>query len=624
MRIGAHVQPEPDPDLTEARGRLATALAAAVAAEAGPDWTPPAKRVTAKRKALAAEWLRVGAALSGHVGAIAARSDLVVEVRMGGTRAGAQAAFYPGQALVEMDAKTFGKLDPATIDPDDDLDRERYPAAWGALTHEAAHAKHTKWKVPKEARGSAAAEVAKMLEELRAEAQLLKARPNDARWLQACVADLVMDEFPTTLPDSPWAAAWSAGLITGRADAGILPRHLAWPVERAARRVLAADMFPKLQAIWQAVPLVGDEDGERMLKLGTAWCKALGVEAEEPAPDPDAKDGESGEGEGKEGEPCPAGTSSPTPGPGKIAAAVRRAARAIAKEASKPTYVPRSPKGAEVDRKKQAKQIAARVFAPDSETAGSSASAVSGTRAPTPAERSAAARLGRALSQAGTRERRELRTSTAAPPGRLNMRGALARDAQRAAGALPTALPWNHTTRRAQPNPPLKVAIAVDVSASMKDAEAPISSAAWILAHAVRLAGPDNASATAAFGDTVTAITRPGKPPTTVTTFSAESGTEMFCGALDALDGALDLTRPGTARLLVIVSDGYLYGPGQRTGGQERITRLAKAGCAVLWLDLTGKAEVMTGATALVLKDPTDAIDAIGKAATRALATAAR
>ena len=66
------------------------------------------------------------------------------------------------------------------------------------------------------------------------------------------------------------------------------------------------------------------------------------------------------------------------------------------------------------------------------------------------------------------------------------MRGALAADAQRAAGALPTAEPFTRTTRRAVPTPPLRLGIACDVSGSMVEFAGPVASAAWILAHAAR------------------------------------------------------------------------------------------------------------------------------------------
>jgi hypothetical protein len=575
------------------------------------------KKITRRRREEADAWLRVGAGLSAEIGMIADRPDLAVEVRMGGTRVGAAAAFYPDQALIEIGAKAFGKLDPETIEPDDPFDRERYLPAWGALTHEGAHAKHSIWTTPVTVRGSAVGDAAEMLEESRAEARLITARPGDTRYLQACVADLVMADFPTTLPDSPWAAAHAAGLIIARADAGILPRAMVWPVEREARRVLGRETYDELQRIWKRAATVGDEDTAGMLALAEAWCKALGVEGGEPAP------GAGGEREGEGERPEDAGAPSPK---GRVAAAVRRTTRKIAaKAAIEGPMIPASAKGEKKEHREKVLAIARRVFpaaSPDEEPAGKRGRGpVSGSRIPAEPERAAAARLGRALRKAGVRERIETRTTSAAPPGRLSLRAAITRDAQRAAGAIPTAEPWSATSRRHAPNPPLKVGIAVDVSGSMAAATGPVASAAWILAHATRYAGPDNASATVAFGEQVTAITRPGKPPAQVPQFRAVCGTERVSEAIDALDGILDLTSPGTARLLVIVSDGGFVGYGEAEGARTRVARLNKAGCAVLWLDLFGGySAVPPGATRVMLTNPAEAADAIGKAAITALA----
>ncbi|MFF3517367.1 hypothetical protein ACFYX0_38565, partial [Streptomyces sp. NPDC002573] len=158
-------------------------------------------------------------------------------------------------------------------------------------------------------------------------------------------------------------------------------------------------------------------------------------------------------------------------------------------------------KAAQAAHARQAAQIAEKVFAPgarpftpDSQrerTLGHRApSPVTGTRPPTPSEKAAAGHLARALRAAAYRERTVTVTASAVPPGRLNMRGALARDAQKAAGALPTAQPWIRTQRRQGPTPPLRVGIAVDVSGSMRAAAHPIASAAWILAKAAALTGP--------------------------------------------------------------------------------------------------------------------------------------
>jgi len=587
------------------------------------------RRRTRKRRAEADAWLRVGATLSAEVGEIADRPDLAVEVCVDGTRVGAAAAFYPDLVRIEIGAKAFGKIDPASIEAYDPYDRERYLPAWGALTHEAAHAKHSIWRTPEKVRGTAVGDAAEILEESRAEARLITARPDDARYLQACVAELVIGTFPTTLPDSPWAAAQAAGLICARADAGILPPGMVRPVEREVRRVLGRAKFAELQAIWKAAAVTGDEDADAMVELAAAWCKALGVEPDEPAPGEGEDEEGTGPGEGSgaggEGADGADRAARPKPARGRIATAVRRSTRRIAaKAAAEGPAEPVSAKAEAKARREEVARIGARVFALDEPGSGPTGaggpSPVTGSRIPVEAERGAAARLGRALRTAGERERIETRTTSAAPPGRLNLRAAVARDAQRAAGAIPTAEPWTATTRRHAPNPPLKVGIAVDVSGSMKAAAGPVASAAWILAHATRYAGPDNASATVAFGEAVTAITRPGKPPAAVPVFRAECVTERFCHAVDALDGVLDLTSPGAARLLVVVSDGRFVAPGEIDGARQRVAHLNGAGCAVLWLDLFGgRSIVPAGATRLGLTIPAEAAEEIGKAAVKAL-----
>ena len=101
----------------------------------------------------------------------------------------------------------------------------------------------------------------------------------------------------------------------------------------------------------------------------------------------------------------------------------------------------------------------------------------------------------------------------------------MTRDAQRAAGAIPTAEPWRALARKATPTPPLRIGIVVDTSGSMCDFTAPVASIAWILARAAALSGTDAATATVHFdGATVAAITRPGHNPAQVPVFDTGGG----------------------------------------------------------------------------------------------------
>jgi hypothetical protein len=91
-------------------------------------------------------WLRLSSALTRCVAGIAERKDLIVKCAPGAGR-GAPGCFLPELASVELDGKHLG-VKPRTCRPRRPSDRERYPALWGVLVHEAAHADHTGWKVP--------------------------------------------------------------------------------------------------------------------------------------------------------------------------------------------------------------------------------------------------------------------------------------------------------------------------------------------------------------------------------------------------------------------------------------------------------------------------------------------
>ncbi|MGW5695610.1 hypothetical protein ACWEWX_33160, partial [Streptomyces asiaticus] len=216
-----------------------------------------------------------------------------------------------------------------------------------------------------------------------------------------------------------------------------------------------------------------------MLDHAHAWCQALGTPATAPETTGGGPRGELAEAIGKVTVRVQANEAAQAAAQARVAAA--RTARAEAKVA-------------QAAHERQAAKTAERVFSPGARPftpgkprKGNTPSPVTGTRLPTAGEKAAAGQLARALRAAAYRERTTTHTASAAPPGRLNMRQALAREAQRAAGATPTATPWTRTLRRPNPTPPLRVGIAVDVSASMNAAADPIASAAWILTKATAL-----------------------------------------------------------------------------------------------------------------------------------------
>ncbi|MER8160232.1 hypothetical protein [Streptomyces sp. NPDC094472] len=595
----AHVQHQP-PALSESEWAQAR-----WEDDGGPPFEPsPARQ--------AGQWLRISAALTARLPELAGREDVIVTCEPG-TRSGAPAAFYPATAALEIDATLFAPLNPATLNPTRPGDEERYPVAWGALVHEAAHAAHSRWSTPAQLRGTALDSAAALLEEARAEHAHLGRRPADRRFLRACAHTLILADINASTPSDRWQAAFAAGLILARRDAGILDPDETEPVAQTVTGILGPDLLDTLTAIWTAAHATGDDDGPGMLAHARAWCHALGAEACGAEPAGGGRPGELAEAIGKVVERVRANEAAQAAAQARVIAA--RTARARAK-------------AAEAARARQAAQTAERVFAPGTRPftpgkpdRGTGRSPVTGTRPPTGAEKSAAGQLARALRAAAYRERTTTVTSSAAPPGRLNMREALARDAQRAAGATPTATPWTRTEHRPSPTPPLRVGIAVDVSGSMGAAADPISSAAWIMAKATALTDPDSRTATVAYNRALTAITAPGRTPAQVTQFRANGVGHSLAEAIDALSAGLALTQPGTGRLLVIASDGY-YAHQEAARASGRVTALNKAGCAVLWLAFAPDPCPLPGTTLLELTDPARATTAIAKAATTALTTA--
>jgi hypothetical protein len=581
-------------------------------------------------------WRAFSAALTSQIKGLADRDDLTVTCAPGAGH-GAPGCFIPMLATVELDGVHLGQ-DPATCDPSRPSDRERYPTLWGVFLHEAAHARHTAWRAPTTPGGRTAfAEAALLLEESRIEAAHLRRRPTDRRWLRACATRLVLSDFTPPTPAAaspapasstatesaeppsghtshrptgggtgavrvamtPWDAGCAAALLLARVTAGVLDDEETTQVAVAVREVIGASRLGALADLWCQAHHIADHDAAAILHLGRLWCECLGINPDQPPPPPEIDAAES---------------------QSALAAAITAALDAVITADAPPSTPPIPDRAAERRAEKQAqdraRRTARKVFSTHPETTPRGPTKITGSRAPTRQEQAAARQLARHLKTAAQRERTTTTATSPTPPGRLRMRDALAADAQRAAGAIPTAEPFTRTVRRHVPTPPLRVGVACDVSGSMVALADPVASAAWILARATAHI-PDAKAATVIFGAKVRPITHPGQTPTRVWEFQAHDSTEAFCEAVDAVDAAVDLTRADAARLLIIISDG-IFTTTQRKDGQQRITRLTRNGCAVLWISLGG-ALPMEGAHLVELTDPTQAASVIGQAATRAL-----
>ena len=547
----------------------------------------------------AGAWRALSAAMTAEIPAITGRPVPVACAP--GAGLGHPACYLPLIPVIEVDGNLLG-VSPATAAPASPADRERYPVAWGALTHEAGHAAHSKVCPPPAERANWC-QAAHLLEESRMEAAQVTRRPGDRRWLRATVSKLILEDFTAAgaAPGTAREAGSAAALLLAREHAGILEPAETADVAAKVEKAIGASALERLETTWKEAHQVADDDARTMVRLARRWCRILGL-------DPDAAP------------PAPIEIDM-SDLLGAIREAIDAITAAVDADFTPPPPFPPGRKAerdaentARIDADRAAREVFARRTTPR---------AVTGTREPRDGETSAARRLTRTLREATAGGRDTVTFTSPVPPGRLRMRQVLAADAQRAAGARPTAEPFTRTRSRRVPAPPLRVGIACDISGSMQAFTGPVASAAWILAHAAS-ALPAATTATVLYGEKVHPLTHPGHAPAQVTDFAAPDGTEQLCWAIDALDGALGLSQPGTARLLAIVSDTYHTEP-EIAGGQRRITRLAKTGCGVIVLQPDGpfpwgEKHEWADAQVITLTDPADTIEIIARAATRALA----
>jgi Mg-chelatase subunit ChlD len=509
-------------------------------------------------------WAAWSRAWTRHLPTLTGRTDLTVLVAPGAA-APAPACYQPDTRRIEVDAVHIG-ASPHIADPRRAGHKRVVPTGYGLLVHEAAHAVHTRWEIPG-GTPPVVAEAAMLLEESRAEYRQRSRRRTDRRWLRHAVTNLITpDDAPV---DDPWHAGKLAGLLLARVDARILTHRDVTAAKAAVTAILGRPRLRALRDLWRQAQQTSDDDTTTMIGLAHRWCSQLGIN---PDIDPQA----------------------PTPDPGIFAGVLAAAITdylAAAHTSSVADY--------------RAATIATTYRAPTTWT----------RRDPTDAERRAGRHLATRLAAAhGTPEPDTRPTTT--PPGRLRTRHALTAQAQIDAGAIPTATPWQRRTQLPPPRPRLHLAVLVDVSGSMTDYTAPMSSAAWILAHAAH--HTHATTATIAFGPTVTLLTPPNSRPQHVLDIHVAGGTDTFTQAIKLADELLHLRRPDTTRLLCVVSDGYLA---DRDAAQKLLSTLHHTGCRTLWLEPAGhSAPPFADTTTFAVDDPSTAITAIADAACAALA----
>ncbi|RSM68685.1 hypothetical protein DL991_41180 [Amycolatopsis sp. WAC 01375] len=581
--------------------------------------------------------------LNKGVNLLADRDDLIVSVQWDAGATTPPAWFTFPKAEVSLNGPVaLAGAEPWEINPLTPDGRRRHPVIVGLLCHEAAHAHSTHWESGFD--GDIPVVVARavvLLEEPRIERRQLQRRPGDQLYLRAASQLLVLPDAEShTEAASRWHAAQAALLTAGRVDAGALDETDVRTVVALCQKTLGRRDFTRLRALWREALDLSDGDVAGLLDIAARWVEVVGVEdpADVPAPvcamglaeEHPAAGGDGGTGSDASGE-----DGAERPAPGSPAEALTRAfrdamdksgTRGIAQAAAElddEGYGTTPASSGDGREEAAAERAAEEVFHGYSSTGGSDPRA--GTRPPTAAERDLARRTARALRRAKFRERARIVVASAVPPGRLSGREAMLGAAQRARKMPVTARPFRQVVRREPPEPPLTVGIAVDISGSMSWATSALASTAWLVAHAVDDAG--GTSATVAFGERVTAITKPGVPPVMVQKFVADDGHERFTDAMRALDGGLRLTSGSGARLVFVVSDGHFVAPGEKDSAAGIVARFVRCGVHVLWLDLQASARhtstiVPPGAISVPVVDVTEIPHQVGAIAVRALRTA--
>ncbi len=545
-------------------------------------------------------WLRLSGAFTHLTDTLSSgdRHDITVAVAPGAGW-GSPAAFLPPAAGIEIDGKFWPEdFDPRHAYPWDHRDWANYPAVMGLLAHEVAHTQHSDWayeakkdhfakrKVLSEADQHALG-AAELLEESRVEAAHLLERPQDTPYLQASATTIALAE---ALADgnlqSKKAAARVASLVLARHSGGSIedsPEYervkdsvvkvLGTTEKDGAEVVSIADgekLLEQLRTIWTEFQDLPDGSTDDFLRLGKQW---FDLTQDDGSPGDQGQDGQGG-----------------------IPQEIKDALEALAKKAmgdasgkdALDKLLKRLADAVNSKVNEQKSQKAAKKAADDVFSKGQAPGetdnrySFNGYREPEVKERQLAHKTARAILKAYIREKAVTTIHSDRPPGRMRPVIAVQGQAQRSMGMYPNVEPFTRKERAHTPSPPLKVGIIVDTSDSQDVAVAAATSGAWSLATAVQRI-PDGTVAMSTFGNGVKAVIAPWDKPKGVPRLRATGGTDHLLRSMKAIEGALNLMRPGSARLLVIVTDGFTSGT-DLAGRDPALKRYLEAGVHVLWV----------------------------------------
>lgn len=548
-------------------------------------------------------WLEHASQITEVVNKWADRKDLIAYVASDAGRGVAPALFDPRTAEIEVNTDiAFG----TGVIPDFIGDMRKrstqfdFPAATGAVLHEAMHAKHTSFDLdhvsetlePMEARA-----LINILEESRIEGLGVKEFPKNRAFLRACALGIVLDSMESKPDDEAEAEAslsptrqysQLAGLVMGRVDAGVLEESDVKKSYALIKKNLPGELIRALRALWLRFQVLDPmKSRDEMYDIAREWVRLVEEQAEangEPMPSDIAEaiaSGESGEGEGSEGASQAIADALGEDNDTAQGNAQDEGYRQQGDERREAEAAAREAEGKEkTGNKETAEKVFGRGTGPGPAHTNS---ALVETREPKPAERAAAMQIAREIEKAQYIERSKTEIHSYMPPGRLRTRSMVQGIAAKSQGRYVETEDWRRTKRTHNDSPPLSIGIMVDISGSMGGAMEPMAVTAYVVSEATRQA--EATGAIVYYGNDVFSTLRPGEHLDKVKVYSAPDGTEKFNQAFKALDGSLNLLWGKGARLLVVVSDGY-YTPEEVKAVKHWLKRCYEQNVAVLWLGM--------------------------------------
>src|SRR5215472_4109824 len=430
------------------------------------------------------DWARLSAQLTKAVDRIAKRRDIVVTIAPGAA-GGHKACFGHDFAKIEINGDNL-EVEPGEVEPAYRwVDREKMPATWGLMIHEAAHADHTLYKpdmmaLMKDRRIEQGeqiriAKAAALLEEPRIEACAARAMPWNRRWLRMSASTHMLGEVEKQDMSGRNMAAQAVALVGGRVKAGVITEDEAVPILRNALTILGLKDYDDLTALVTNVVEAGaggDHEAAWMISQATAWLAVVDRVKDDPPPqdgkpqsgkgqpgDSGESDGGGGSGDSQDGDGEGAGAGGkPGDKPGDSDAKDKDGSGNVPEKPDGPVQSgsqDTDPAKAEAIRKlmEMAQELGEDIEAdggimpfvmtlPDGLFAP-----VQWTKA-TGKQKAAAEGLRKRLLQWFLPERSMTRVDETLPPGRLNSRQALKAEAERANGMLQTATPFARTDKR--------------------------------------------------------------------------------------------------------------------------------------------------------------------------------